>query len=166
MRKLAGFILVVLTAASIFARSGSNKLTNGEAMETNKEIAMQLYNEVINKGKLEKLESIMDPNYRDHLAPQQPPGIQGFKDFLKMVSTAFPDIQVRVEDVIAEKDRVAIRLSVSGTHTGILMGEIQPTGKPAKWTGIDILRIENGKIRDRWSERNLLSMMKQIGAIK
>ena len=135
-------------------------------MEANKEIAKQLYDEVINKGKIGNLDSIMDPNYQDHLAPQQPLGIQGFKDFLKMVSTAFPDIQVKIEDMIAEMDRVVVRLSISGTHTGVLMGEVQPTGKSAKWTGIDILRIENGKIKDRWSERNLLSMMKQIGAIK
>ncbi|MBE0429662.1 MAG: ester cyclase [Thermoleophilia bacterium] len=135
-------------------------------MDANKEIVERLYDEVINKGNLEKLESLMDPDFRDHLAPQQPPGIQGFKDFLKMVSTAFPDIRVKIEDMIAEKDRVEVRLSISGTHNGILMGEIQPTGKAASWTGIDILKIENGKIKDRWSERNLLSMMEQIGAIK
>jgi len=45
------------------------------------------------------------------------------------------------------------------------MGTIAPTGKTARWTGIDILRIENGKIKDRWSERNLLSMLKRVGAI-
>ena len=142
------------------------KMTIGETMDKNKEISRQFYEEIINQGKLENLESIMDSNFQDHLAPQQPPGIKGFVDFLKMVSTAFPDIQVSVEDILAEGDRVAVRLSVSGTHNGVLMGNIQPTGKKVKWTGIDILRIENGKIKDRWSERNLLSMLKQIGTIK
>jgi steroid delta-isomerase-like uncharacterized protein len=135
-------------------------------MEANKEIAKRFYEEIINEGRMEAAGALMDPGFRDHLAPQQPPGIQGFADFLKMVATAFPDIQVEIEDLFGEGDRIAVRLSVAGTHTGVLMGSIPPTGKPARWTGIDILRIENGKIKDRWSERNLLSMLKQIGAVQ
>src|SRR6266498_2338500 len=98
-------------------------------MEANKELIKRLYEEVIDQGKIGMLDSIMDPDFRDHLAPQQPPGIQGFKDFLKMVATAFPDIHVRIEDILAEKDQVAVRLSITGTHTGVMMGEIPPTEK-------------------------------------
>lgn len=134
-------------------------------MEANKEIAKRFYEEIINQGRMDAAPSLMDPGYRDHLAPQQPPGIAGFAEFLKMVATAFPDIRVKVEDLFAEGDKVAVRLSITGTHTGNLMGTIPPTGKAARWTGIDILRIENGKIKDRWSERNLLSMLKQVGAV-
>lgn len=82
-----------------------------------------------------------------------------------MVSTAFPDVQVNVEEMIAEGDKVVIRLTVTGTHKGVLMGTIQPTGKPATWTGIDILGIKNGKIVERWSQRDLLGLMRQIGVV-
>jgi hypothetical protein len=80
-----------------------------------------------------------------------------------MVAGAFPDLHVHVEDVLGEENKVVVRLSVHGTHEGVLMSDIQPTGKEAKWTGIDILEIEGGKIVGRWSERDLLGMMRQLG---
>lgn len=163
MRNRILFSMTILAGSLIVSRSGTPKANIGDNMETNKALARRFYEEVIDQGKIEILDSVMDPGFRDHLAPQQPPGIQGFRDFLKMVATAFPDIRVKVEDILAESDRVAVRLSITGTQTGILMGTIPPTGKPARWTGIDILRFENGKIKDRWSERNLLSMLKQLG---
>lgn len=109
----------------------------------------------------------MDKGFVDHNAtPNLPKGIEGFKQFLAMVATAFPDIRVKVEDMLADENKVVVRLHVSGTQTGVLMGNIPPSGKYATWTGIDILKIDNGKITERWSQRDLLGMMKQIGAVK
>lgn len=61
---------------------------------------------------------------------------------------------------------MAVRLTITGIHSGMLMGKIPPTGKKIFWSGIDILRIKNGKITDRWSQRDLLGMMRQIGVIE
>lgn len=136
------------------------------SIQENKAIVQRFYDEVINRGSQVALTEIVSPEYREHGAPpDQPPGLEGFLLFLQMVSTAFPDIQVTVEDLLAEGDKVAARLTVRGTHLGILMDTIQPTGRQATWTGIDILQIENGKIIGRWSERNLLSLVRQLGAI-
>lgn len=133
----------------------------------NKSIANQFYAEVISKGDSSVMKSIMAENFIDHnAAPNLPKGIEGFKQFLTMVVTAFPDIQVKVEDVLADADKVIVRLTVSGTQTGVFMGNIPPSGKHAVWTGIDIIKIENGKITERWSQRDLLGIMKQIGAVK
>lgn len=132
-----------------------------------KTIAAQLYKEVINKGDTGLLKAIMAENFIDHYAAaNQPKGSEGFKQFLTMITNAFPDIQVRVEDIITEGNKAVVRLSITGTHTGMLMGSISPTGKQASWTGIDILTIENGKITERWSLRDMLGMMKQIGVVK
>ena len=134
--------------------------------EENKILAAQFYSEVVNKGEQVAMEKIVSVNFVDHYAPPTAPqGIVGLKQFLKMVSTAFPDIQVAIEEMIAEKNKVAVRLTVTGTQTGVLMGTIPPGGKHAVWTGIDIIKVENGKITDRWVQRDLLSMMRQIGAI-
>jgi steroid delta-isomerase-like uncharacterized protein len=130
-----------------------------------KEIVAVLFGDVINKGRFAALERVMAPDFVDHLAAGQAPGRAGFEEFLKMLAGAFPDIQAQVEDVFSEGDKVAVRLTVTGTHTGLLLGRIPATGKRAAWTGIDILRIENGKIKERWSERNLLSLMRQLGAV-
>lgn len=130
----------------------------------NKELAVRFYNDVLNKGNLDLLGNIMSEDFIDYnSAPEQPQGIEGFKQFLNMVITAFPDLQIEIEDVLAEGNKVTARLIISGIQSGSL-GTIPPSNKKAKWTGIDILEIENNKIVGRWSERNLLSLMKQIGA--
>lgn len=135
-------------------------------MDKNKEIISKFYLDAINKGNEELINEILAENFIDHNAsPDLPEGRNGFKQFLKMLVVAFPDIRVQVEDIISEKDKVAVRLTISGSQTGVLLGQIPPSGKTAVWTGIDILKIENGKITERWSQRDLLGMMRQIGAI-
>lgn len=134
--------------------------------DDNKFIARQFYEEVINKANLELASKIVHTNFVDHGNPPNfPEGIEGLKQFLAMISTAFPDIRVKIEDMIAQDDRVAVRLTVTGTHKGVLLGTIQPSGKQATWSGMDFLRMSEGKIAERWSVRDLLGMMRQIGAI-
>jgi steroid delta-isomerase-like uncharacterized protein len=135
--------------------------------EQSKSIAVRFYSEVVNKGDTSAMNEVMAEGFIDHYAaPHLPGGHEGFRQFLTMVATAFPDIRVSVEDMIAEGDKVVVRLNVTGTQQGVLMGTIPPSGKHAVWTGIDILKIQDGKITERWSQRDLFGMMKQIGAIK
>ena len=161
LKTIFNIATVLFIHLHLYAQTNSNMTRNYKA------IANQFYSEVINKGDTAVMKLIMAENFIDHnAAPNLPKGIEGFKQFLTMVATAFPDIQVKVEDVLADSDKVVVRLTVSGTQTGVLMGNIPPSGKHATWTGIDILKIENGKITERWSQRDLLGMMKQIGAVK
>jgi steroid delta-isomerase-like uncharacterized protein len=162
------YLPIVLSVIGIIIFNINSFSQNKTKMTTDmKAIATQFYTEVINKGDTGLMKAIMSENFIDHYAAaNQPQGPEGFKQFLTMVATAFPDIQVKVEDIIAEGNKAVVRLSIMGTHTGMLMGSISPTGKQASWTGIDILTIENGKITERWSLRDLLGMMKQIGVVK
>jgi predicted ester cyclase len=77
---------------------------------------------------------------------------------------AFPDLHVKNEDVIVEGDKVVARWTARGTHNGMLMN-ILPTGRQATLKGIDILRIEGGKIVERWGEFDALGMLHQLGVI-
>ena len=77
---------------------------------------------------------------------------------------AFPDLRVKNEDVIAEGDKVVARWTARGTHNGALMN-IPPTGKQVTLKGIDVLRIEGGKIVERWGEFDALGMLHQLGVI-
>ncbi len=133
--------------------------------ETNIAVVRSFFYDVINKGDLPALEKIFSEDFTDHYAsPDIPKGIGGFKQFLTTVATAYPDIQAKIEDIIAEDDKVVVRLSFNGTQTGTLMGNIPPSGKHVDWTGIDIFRLRDGKITDRWSQRDLLKMLIQLGA--
>ncbi len=136
-------------------------------LEENKRLARRFYEDVLNTGKLDLLEDVLSENFTEHRPSEEDTsGIASFREFLKMVTGAFPDLRIQVNDVLAEGNKVAVRLTVQGTHQGVLMGESEPTGKQATWSGIDILEIESGKITARWSERDLLGLMRQIGAIQ
>ena len=135
-------------------------------LDKNKQLVRRFFEEMINKGNMELAEEIMTADFVDHNAsPGAAPGTEGFKQFIAMVGTAFPDISVKVEDMIADGNKVVARLTVSGTHKGMLMGSIPPTNKHATWTGIDIFGITDGKIVERWSERDLLGLMQQLGVV-
>jgi predicted ester cyclase len=81
-----------------------------------------------------------------------------------MYRTAFPDLQIPIEDVIAEGDRVVTRWTTRGTHQGELMGAA-PTGNQLTVTGILIDRVSGGKIEEEWVDYDTLHLMQQIGAV-
>lgn len=135
------------------------------SVETSKALVRRFYEDVINKGDMGLAEELLAPDYKEYPGVPGGSGLTGFKQFVAMVSTAFPDIRVTVEDLIAEEDKVVARVTVSGTHRGVLLGSIQPTDRHATWTGIDIIRVAGGKIVERWNQRDLLGLMQQLGVI-
>jgi predicted ester cyclase len=137
-------------------------------IEENKAIAKRLYStftEAIRTRNMNLLDEVLAPNGIDHNpAPGQAPGIEGVKQTFAGFSIAFPDLEVTVEDQIAEGDKVVSRIKAQGTHKGEFMG-IGPTGKRITATGIDIVRIgPDGKIVERWGVQDNLSLLQQIGA--
>ncbi len=131
----------------------------------NKTIAERFNEDVWGRGDEAALEELLAPDFVDHDAlPGQSPGREGHKQILAAFRSAFPDLQVATEDIIAEGDKVVSRWTARGTHQGELMG-IAPTGKEVTIKGIDVLRIAEGRIVERWAESNDLEMMQQLGAI-
>lgn len=130
----------------------------------NKAIVERFYYEVINRGNIDLVEELVVDDYIEH-GNQAGSGIEGFKKFFMGLAQAFPDLQITVEDLIAEGDKVAARVTVSATHQGVFMRTIQPTGKEVSFTGIDIFQLDNGKIIGRWNQRDLLGLMKQLGVV-
>jgi predicted ester cyclase len=81
-----------------------------------------------------------------------------------MYQMAFPDVRMTVEDGFAEGDKVVVRWTGRGAHTGELMG-IPPTGKQVTVTGIDVYRVAGGKLVERWGEFDQMGMMQQLGVV-
>jgi len=118
---------------------------------------------VFNKKNVNAIDELCDPNFIDHSAmPGQAPGRQGMKDAFNMYMKAFPDMRVKIEELIAERDLVAARFSGDGTHRGELFGT-PPTGKRLKFNGIDFLRIKNGKLVEAWHQGDDMLALMQIG---
>lgn len=133
--------------------------------EDNKAIVRRLYEEVINKGNLNVADEALTSDYV-YRSPGSPEfrGPDGFKQLITMYRTAFPDLHLDVDDLIAEGDTVVSRWTGRGTHQGELMG-IPPTGKQVTVTGVVISRFSGGKAAEEWELIDTLGMLQQLGAI-
>ena len=99
--------------------------------------------------------------------PSLPPfarGPEGALQLLNLFRTAFPDVQLTVEDMVAEGDQVAANFTFTGTHTGDFMG-IAPTGKQVRATGTGIFRVSGGKIAQNRVNFDALGTLQQLGVV-
>jgi steroid delta-isomerase-like uncharacterized protein len=132
--------------------------------EQNKAIARRRIEEGVNQSNLALVDELLAPSCVHHFPGNPPLDRAAFKEVSAMFHRAFPDIHETIEDQIAEGDKVVQRLTSRGTHTGDFQG-IPPTGKRYEVSAITILRIEDGKITEMWSEFDVMSLMQQLGVI-
>jgi steroid delta-isomerase-like uncharacterized protein len=135
--------------------------------DTNKTVSRRFLEEVWNKRNMAVLNEIIA---NDHVnsgpgtLPGLPTGPEGSKQFVTMYLNAFPDVHFKIDEQIAEGDKVVTRWTASGTHKGELAG-IPATGKSSTVTGINVDRIVNGKLVESWSIFDQFGMMQQLGVI-
>jgi len=132
--------------------------------EENKNIVRCFFDLGPSHGNMSAAKELLAPNFVLHVPLPAAPGIQGINDVVTACRAAFEHLDVTVEDMVAEGDRVAARFTARGIHKGSFMG-LPPTGKPITMTGIEIFRIQDGKIAELWGEANLLGLMQQLGII-
>ena len=133
--------------------------------ESNKDVLRGAIENVWNKGDLSAIAQYYAADVVIHGAlPGLPPGLEGVRQVISAYRAAFPDVQLTIEELIAEGDTVADRWMWTGTHKGEFMG-IAPTGKKVKLGGVSIVRIADGKIVEIRSASDNLELMKQLGAI-
>jgi predicted ester cyclase len=118
--------------------------------------------EAINTGNLALLDKFVAPGYVEHSEGFQ--GVEPFKQQVAAFRAAFPDLRVTIDDLLIDGDRFASRTTVTGTHTGDLMG-MPATGRHISVEAVDLGRIENGQAKDRWGGLNMYSMLTQLGVI-
>jgi steroid delta-isomerase-like uncharacterized protein len=146
---------------------GPNQPRARMSAEENKALARRFMDEVYNEGNVNFIDEVVASNLvvHDPTSPEgMTSGVQSAKQFVEVYRNAFPDIQMTVEDLIAEGDKVVTRWRARGTHQGELMG-IPPSGNPVEVTGITIDRIEGGKVVETWANYDALGMMQQVGAV-
>ena len=131
------------------------------SLEENKTIVRRMI-DAYNQHNLDWFDEFIAPDYFDH---SNQVGAEGVKQLLIMGFTGFPDWHETIEDIIAEGDKVWVRLTYTGTHTGEFMG-LAPTSKKVTMTSVAIYRIMNGKLVEGRFIDNNLDMLKQIGAIE
>ena len=142
------------------------------SLEENKAIIRRFY-EALNKRDLSLLDDLVASVYIDHTYQSQDPEggylnemyLEGLKQSLTKFYKGFPDWIMTIDDIIAEGDKVWVRFKATGTHTGKHHG-LAPTGKKITETGVDIMRIVDGKIVEGWRVHDHLDYFKQLGVIE
>jgi steroid delta-isomerase-like uncharacterized protein len=109
------------------------------------------------------LEEVYAPDVVWHEPDQEIRGLEQAKKFVSAYKTAFPDMKITVEDVIAEGDKVVCRVTLRGTHQGETEEFGPPTGRQIEGAGITISRIEGGKIVEDWDSYDNLTTLQQLG---
>ena len=140
----------------------------GAEQDRNTEVVRKLYQEVWNEGKLDRASEYVHEDFEDH-----PPtrfwdlnlrGPRALTDAVQQFHSAMPDFHDRFERIVAEGDRVVYLGEISGTLSGELFG-FQPTGKSMKVWGMNFFRMQDGKVRERWGQFDVLGMASQLGLL-
>jgi steroid delta-isomerase-like uncharacterized protein len=117
------------------------------------------------KGDIEAADALLNDDFSLHVPlPVAGPGIEAINNVIKTCRAAFHGLNVTIEDMMADGEKVTCRFTARGVHEGEFMG-LPPTHKPIVMTGIEIFRMKNGKIAELWGEANLMGLMQQLGIL-
>ena len=158
--------MVILNFGQTAALLCSDESQIGVSAEENKALVRRFYAE-IDKGNIDILDELVAEAYIDHNPPPFPglaKGREGLKQSFRMFWEATPGYH-HIEDQIAEGDKVVTRLTSYGKHQGDLPGA-PATGNEMKMTSITIHRIANGKLVEKWAEKDMIALLTQLGVMK
>lgn len=137
-----------------------------ERVGRNKTLVRRYLEEVFNTGNVEGLNDYISPDYVEiYENTRHSIGLEGAKEHVLGVRRAFPDLHVTVEQQIGEGDWVVTRITARGTHQGAWLG-MKPTGKPVEFTGVNIDKVDEGRIVEHGGAANLFGPLLKIGAIR
>jgi steroid delta-isomerase-like uncharacterized protein len=138
--------------------------TRNASTEANKQLVQAFIQELFTKGDLDAVDRYLDPGFVNHDPPfpGAPEGPEGMRQAGALYRRALPDWHSDLHQLIAEDDIVVERFTASGTHQGDLMG-VAGTGETIALRGINVFRISDGKIVERWGQLDQLGLLQQLG---
>ena len=134
--------------------------------EHNEQIVDEFIQALFTRGELDAVDRYLSSDFVDHdpTFPDQPGDRESMRGAGEVIRAAFPDWHSDVEELIAAGDKVVERFTASGTHEGEIMG-IAPTRRTVTLPGINIFRLQDSKIVERWGKLDMLGFMQQLGAV-
>ena len=155
-----GFIFTVVILGCL---SGSLDAQNNTNVEKNKAFIQTFNEDFWNKHNIEAFEKYFSADFISHY-PDVDMNAEQVKGLCQAYFSAFPDLHITMDDMIAEGDRVVKVWTANCTSKGDFMG-IPATGKPIVVKGIEVFRIVDGKIAENWVSMDNLGMLQQLGVI-
>lgn len=132
--------------------------------EDNKALVRRFIDEAFVKGRPDDLHEIVSERFTPRTWSSVEPGIESLKQTVTRMASGLSDVRFDIEDMIAEGDRVAVRLTAHAVHRGDFMG-MPAAGKGYSIAEHHIFRVTDGKIAEHWHVADMLGMMRQIGAL-
>lgn len=134
------------------------------AAEDNRQLVRRMVEEVWNKKRPENVDEFITRDYLRHSPSGELRGAKGFRKDYDTYTGAFPDCQIRLDELLCEGDRVYARWTGLGTHKGKLMG-VPPSGQKLSVPGMSVFRVSGGRIAEEHTVWDTLDMMRQLGAV-
>ena len=134
--------------------------------EQNKQLVRRFYEEVENKGKLDVVDELFSPDFRDVYNTASPFPVKGIDGVKKLANALHEhlDLSIQIEELVADGDRVVAQISCGITHKNPFMGAA-PTGRKFTARGVEIFRVVDGKLAERWVYIDMMPMMKELGVV-
>jgi steroid delta-isomerase-like uncharacterized protein len=135
------------------------------SVDENKALARRAWDEIFNQRNLDFFDAVSVADAIWHEPEREYQGTEELKQVSAGFLEAFPDLNVTVEDVLAEGEQVAVRWTQRGTHQGEMERLGPPTGRSFELEGITIHRFEGDKIAETWERYDNLSLLQQLGLV-
>ena len=129
-----------------------------------KVLVRRFVDEIFVKGNADAVDKLVTSNFTPHSWGDMPSGIEPLKAAIKRVHAGLSDVSMKIEDVIAEEDKVAVRLTARGRHTGEFMG-LPPSDREYTISETHICHLRDGKISEHWRDADMLGLMRQLGTM-
>jgi steroid delta-isomerase-like uncharacterized protein len=129
-----------------------------------KAVYRRFIEEVANKGNFALADELLAEDVIEYeiLPPGLPANRDGIRQLFRLLRTAFPDLEITIEDLLNDGDKVVARVTLRGTHSGEFLG-LPPTGKKVAYEAIDISRIVDGRMVEHWGIPDYLTLFRQLG---
>jgi len=134
------------------------------SIEDNKRIVRRFIEEIFVKQDEAAVDELAARDFTPHSWPGVKPGTETLKQAMRRVSAGLADVSMKIEDMIAEGDRVAVRLTAHGTHRGEFMG-MPASGRSYTISETHIFRLRDGQVIEHWRDADMLGLMQQLGTI-
>jgi steroid delta-isomerase-like uncharacterized protein len=132
--------------------------------EQNKLLVRRFIDEVFVKGNPEAADKLVTQDFTPHSWGKMPPGVEPLKQAIRHVHAGLANVSFKIEDIIAEEDKVAVRVTAHAKHTGDFMG-LPANGKEYTISETHIFHVRDGKVAEHWRDADMLGMMQQLGAL-
>ena len=137
------------------------------SIQENKAMVRRICDEVWNGGQLDVVDELFSPTYIGRMPGMPSGGVkgpEGFKNLVSSFRSAFSDLNLTLEDIFAEGDKIVFRWTSRGTNDGTF-NNMPPTGRKIEIMGVTIFRISNHLVQEEWEGFDSMALMQQLGVI-